>query len=136
MRQLRAVAVLPGGARLVCGYHAMRFDSGDDWLVFFMPPAALGDVEPRVGGYPFGGEGGSLAWRAPLDEWLASLGQIVMRTSPFRVGLIGFETEEPELAAIAAGDPIPGLPSPYCAFLDVRGTEAIYVPAVPAADAR
>jgi len=76
-----------------------------DWLDFYLPLGALGAADPRVGGYPFGDEGGddSSAWRAPIDAWFAELGGQVFAAVPFQLALIGFEMSGATDAATLAG---------------------------------
>ncbi|TYC22462.1 hypothetical protein FXF52_20675 [Micromonospora sp. MP36] len=89
---LRGVVELPSGDRLVCGAVAVREEHGADWLDFYLPLGALGRVDGRVGGYPFlPDDDDSLAWRRPVDDWLASVGRRVYDEVDFRLGLIGFE---------------------------------------------
>ena len=54
---------------------------------------ALGRLDARVGGYPFGPDGGlvSLAWRRPVDDWLIGIARQVARACPFRMAATGFE---------------------------------------------
>ena len=91
--QLRGVVDLPGGGRVVCGAVAVREDAGADWLDFFLPMGALAGAERRVGGFPFGDDGGvaSMVWRRPIDVWLAEVGGRVHTTVDYRLGVIGFE---------------------------------------------
>jgi hypothetical protein len=90
---LRATVVLPTGQRVVCGAVAIRGGGGTDWLDFYVPTEALSRAERRVGAFPFGADGGasSLAWREPIDDWLAGIAAAVFRTDPFRLALIGHE---------------------------------------------
>ncbi|NUP09154.1 MAG: hypothetical protein HOW73_24145 [Polyangiaceae bacterium] len=62
---------------------------GSDWMVFYLPLGALGEIRP-VGGYPFDGADHD-GWRVPLDSWLADLGRAIWKSIPFDLGLIGFE---------------------------------------------
>jgi hypothetical protein len=91
---------LPGGAVSVCGGLAIRMSDGTDWLNLYLPVGALTRTDPRIGGFPFGDDGGpsSLAWRARLDGWLAEVGAEVYREVDFRRALIGLETDEAEIA--------------------------------------
>lgn len=84
---------MPNGNRVVCGCTAVREDDGADWLDFLLPLGALGRANPQVGAFPFGDDGGeaSLAWRHPIDPWLASIGARVYERVAFELGLIGFE---------------------------------------------
>jgi hypothetical protein len=91
---LRGVVGLPSGVQVVCGAVAVRLDEGVDWLDFYVPLGALGEIDPRIGGFPFGDDAGprSLEWRHPLDAWLADIGMRVGDEVPFELALIGFET--------------------------------------------
>jgi hypothetical protein len=91
---LHGVVRLPSGKRIVCGAIALRDLDGRDWLDFFLPLGALGRVDARVGGFPFGSDGGgaSLEWRRPIDEWFVSLASQLMQRLPFALALIGFES--------------------------------------------
>jgi hypothetical protein len=90
---LQGTVQLPGGRRIVCGCVAVREDDGPDWLDFYLPMGALARVDRRIGGFPFGEDGGpgSLAWRRPIDDWLATIGADIFREVDFQLGLIGFE---------------------------------------------
>jgi hypothetical protein len=99
---LRGVVRLPLGRPVVCGCWATRFDEDDpDWLTLYLPLGALARVDRRVGGFPFGPDGGpaSLTWRASLNRWLAGLVNEVFRDVDFRLGLVGFE-------ATRSGNPV------------------------------
>ncbi|WP_371589738.1 hypothetical protein [Streptomyces virginiae] len=90
---LRGTVTLPSGRRVVCGCLAIREDDGTDWLAFYLPVGALSRVDAKIGGFPFGQDGGtvSLEWRRTLDNWLAVVGADIFQEVPFRLGLIGFE---------------------------------------------
>jgi hypothetical protein len=84
---------------------------GPDWLDFYFPVGALTREDRRVGGFPFGPDGGagSLSWRRPLDEWLAQIGRLVYDSVNYRLALIGFEASGQLCAAqLAAREPLPG----------------------------
>jgi hypothetical protein len=94
---IRGTLKLPNGRMVVCGLNAVREEAepphyAPDWLVLGVPLGALIKIEPRVGGYPFGSYDSSLAWRQPIDEWLAVIGSQIFATTNFRLGLIGMET--------------------------------------------
>jgi hypothetical protein len=92
--QLRGTVQLPRGEQVVCGLVVVREEGGSyepDWLDFYIPLGALGRIDSRVGGYPFGDFAESLQWRRPFDDWLADLGRRVYEEVPFRLGLIGVE---------------------------------------------
>ncbi len=90
---LMGVVRLPSGVDVVCGAVAVRLDAGIDWLDFYIPLGALGQTDKRVGGFPFGHDGGpeSLEWRRPIDSWLADVGSRVAEVVPFEFARIGFE---------------------------------------------
>lgn len=97
---LRGTAELPGGQRVVCGSVVIREESAHrDWLDFYIPLGALSRADARVGG--FAGEGGleTLAWRAPIDEWLAGMGRRIYQSATFAYGLIGFDVSGEDLPA-------------------------------------
>ncbi|MDG4809520.1 hypothetical protein O7634_22460 [Micromonospora sp. WMMD1120] len=92
---LRGTVTLPSGDRVVCGGYAHRYDSTDS-VELYLPLGALERIDRRIGGYPFNDRGGveSLAWRAPLDRWLADVAIRVYDEVPFERALIGFEVDE------------------------------------------
>ena len=66
---------------MVCVTHIIRelWSEGyvsHDWLDLCLPTAALGRVDARVGGFPFGDER-SLDWREPIDSWFFEVAQRV-----------------------------------------------------------
>lgn len=91
--QLRGQVQLPGGQQVICAVTAVREDHGDDWLDLSIPLEALGRGDARIGGFPFGPDGGdtSLRWRRPVDDWLARLAGEVRQQTGFRHAVIGFE---------------------------------------------
>jgi hypothetical protein len=98
---LRGTMRLPAGRPIVCGCLAFRYDDSPDWLTFYLPLGALARVDRQVGGYPFSPDSGpaSLAWRSPLDAWLAQIANKVFGDIDFQLGLIGFELDGDHLAA-------------------------------------
>jgi hypothetical protein len=90
---LAGTVKLPDGREVVCGAVAIREEGGADWLDFYLPLGALGDSDSRVGGFPFGEDGGasSRRWREPLDEWLRAVGADVYARVPFLCAIVGFE---------------------------------------------
>jgi hypothetical protein len=88
----RGTVTLPSGARVVCGAFVARYDESDS-VELYLPLGALARADRRIGGYPFGGAGASLRWRAPLDRWLADVAATVHAQVPFRRALIGFEID-------------------------------------------
>jgi hypothetical protein len=97
-RHLRGVVELPAGPQVNCGLLAIRYEGGEDWLYLYLPLAALGRIDARIGAFPFGAdpEASSLAWRRPLDEWLAQLAIKVRCSVSFELALIGMEAETDE----------------------------------------
>ncbi|WP_218148292.1 hypothetical protein [Lentzea xinjiangensis] len=100
---LHGVARPPFGGSVVFGCFSTRFEDAEDWLTLYLPLGALSVAEPRIGGFPFGPEGGarSLSWRASLDTWLAGVAGQVFRQVDFRLGLIGFEVDYVSAAELA-----------------------------------
>lgn len=90
---LRGVTRLPFGLDIVCGAVTVREDNGPDWLDFYVPLGALARNDPTIGGFPFCEDYGvaTLAWRRPVDSWLAAIGSRVYAEVPYRLGLIGHE---------------------------------------------
>jgi hypothetical protein len=92
--QPKSALTLPSGDRVVCSIWAMRLDNGSDWISLDLPLGALIRVDPRIGTFPLGSDGGpqSLSWRRPLDEWLLTVvaAQVFAR-SPFLFALTGFD---------------------------------------------
>ena len=91
---LLGVARIGGRAGIACSTVVIRFDDGIDWIHFSLPMGALGGIFD-VGAFPFA-DGGDLAWRPELDEWLCALGRRVFEAAPFRLALIGSEGGEIE----------------------------------------
>ena len=81
---------------MICAVYALReYPVDDDWLGLYFPLAALGWGDARVGAYPFGRDtSASLAWRRPIDDWLAALAGEVRRAVGFRCAGIGVEVTE------------------------------------------
>jgi len=103
--ELHGIVRLPGGADVVC---AAAMDRGEttDWLSFCLPIGALARADSRLGTYPFGPDGGrgSLRWRRPIDDWLASVAIGIFAEVQFRLGLIGCEAAgEVEAEQLAMG---------------------------------
>ena len=92
---VHGTVALPSGDRVVCGGFVSRYDDVDR-LELYLPLGALGRVEHRIGGFPFDERSGveSLAWRAPLDGWLAAVAAAVHTDVPIHHALVGFEVEE------------------------------------------
>jgi hypothetical protein len=93
---LRGVVGIPGLGELVCGVGLQEFAQGGTWLHFGLPMGALALLDPRIGGFPFGDDGGqrSLEWRLPIDSWLANLALGLNVPTPIDTGVIGFDAPE------------------------------------------
>lgn len=105
---LYGVVPLPNGAPMVCGVVAVREDNGPDWLDFYLPLGALGRADPRSHEHMAGDpdqNSASLAWRRPIDDWLADLGARVYTAVDFRLGLIGNEVSGQIDATTFAANP-------------------------------
>jgi hypothetical protein len=89
-QHLFGIATLPNGKRIACGTCLVREDNGPAWLIFYLPLGALATAY-AVGAYPVDDEAASREWRAPLEEWLAQIGQEVYAAAAFRFGLVGWE---------------------------------------------
>jgi hypothetical protein len=104
---------LPDGRTLPCVVVATRYLNVEQWLDLSIPVGALGASDRRVGGFPFGPDGGSqsLAWRLPIDAWFASLAAQVRQVTGFKQAVIGFEVsgEAVESAAQSPADRFNGI---------------------------
>ncbi|MFJ4109527.1 hypothetical protein [Oerskovia enterophila] len=124
-RQLRGRVLLPDARESACGVLLLR-DAEDaveapgaeqvgavaragHSLVLFLPLAGLASAGVDVGGFPFGDESGgeSLAWRRPLDEWLARIGRVVHASVPFRRAVIGFDVAGDDELPVVTGRSAP-----------------------------
>jgi hypothetical protein len=120
---LRGVVELPTNARIVCGLVTFL---GLDELIFYLPLAALGRCDARVGAYPFEEED-SLLWRRPLDEWFAVVARALYEQLPFRLAMIGFEASD------NTGKPIIEVPAKrYFGYVVPSGNFVTYYPATHA----
>ncbi|MEV0068501.1 MULTISPECIES: hypothetical protein [unclassified Amycolatopsis] len=106
---MRGVVLLPDGTPIVCGVVAIREDSGIDWLDFYLPLGALGRADPRVGAFPYPSEGegalAHLAWRRPIDDWLAEIGRQLYSRVGYSLGLIVHAVSGQVYAADLAEEP-------------------------------
>lgn len=89
---LHGVARIGSRPPIACRTLVIRYDDGLDWLHLCLPIGALECVLP-VGMFPFD-DGGDLAWRPELDEWLCELARRVFQAVPFRLGFVGWEGGE------------------------------------------
>jgi hypothetical protein len=90
---------LPCGQRVNCEVWAEYFGV-DEWkwweeasfyLYLDIPYKALGHLGERVWALELGEVDGSLAWRRPIDDWLAKVAIEVSRSVSFKRGIIGAE---------------------------------------------
>lgn len=124
---LRGVTRLPSGVPVVCGALAVRGGEWTDWLSFFIPLGALERAESRVGSFPIGHEHeASLAWRQPIDDWLAGIGAGVYDAVQFLLALIGYEVSGAVSAEELGADPPE---SRLISYLLPRNGELLYLPA-------
>ena len=100
---LYGIANLPNSARAAWGTSVCRLQDENgallrDFLAFYLPHGALGRTYP-LGGYPFADADQAATWRVPLDEWLVELGRYLYERVPFRLALLGFEVDFPNVSA-------------------------------------
>jgi hypothetical protein len=117
---LRGTLRLPSGVRIVCGSLVYRTED-NDLLELYLPLGALARTDRRIGGYPFDQHSGmeSLAWRSPLDRWLADVAEAIYTQVPFRKALIGFEIDDE--ADVAGNERFAAVARPTCReFLQVK----------------
>lgn len=99
---LQGIARLPNQKRIACGTYTIRYDRGDDWLGFYVPMGALGQVFP-VGGFPFEQKAEQHeVWRRSIENWLVDIGRSVYEVVPFQLALIDFEVDCVDANAIIA----------------------------------
>ncbi len=95
---LRSVVTIPGLGSAVCRIIVVRevhLEPGEapeaDWLDLGLPMGALANLDPRVGGYPFGDTAASRGWREPIEQWLHDVARAVFLRVPFDYAVTGFE---------------------------------------------
>ncbi len=93
---LYGVAQIPGDYGVACGSFCLLHDPANPWLVFYVPLGALSQFLP-LAGYPFGTS--KRDWQPGLDAWLASIGEYLFASVPFKLGLIGHEVAGDTTAA-------------------------------------
>ncbi|MGE4064131.1 MAG: hypothetical protein AB7E79_12260 [Rhodospirillaceae bacterium] len=124
---LYGTANVPNAALIPCGTFTMRdINETDDasgplWLRLCLPMSALGHLDSRIGGYPFG-SGTGRAWREPLDQWLSGVAIRIHAQAPFLAGAVGFEVSSEDFWA--AGDRA----HPDFAMLRPDGDQVRYFP--------
>lgn len=101
------LARLPGGATTACLTTTVREDGdgGRDWFDLCLPTGALGQVDHRVGAYPFNEEATSRGWREPIDLWLADIAGAVAQAAGLELALIGFEVSGQDWLVVDGAPP-------------------------------
>ncbi|MCG6566903.1 hypothetical protein [Tessaracoccus sp. ZS01] len=64
---------------------------GNDWLDLCLPLGALGNLDARVGAYPFDDGSDSSKWRRPIENWFAAIATAVFAATPFVHAITGEE---------------------------------------------
>jgi len=108
---LDAIATIPGLGATLCTVIVVREESfesgvsqyGADWLDLCLPLGALGNLDQRVGAYPFDDTAPSRSWREPIERWFAAIGQAVFRSVPFLHAVTGFEVSGVEPSEVNSG---------------------------------
>lgn len=96
---LNSVADIPGLGSTLASVIVVReeFDDagravlGSDWLDLCLPLGALGNLDQRVGAYPFDHDSDSKVWRQPIEDWFAAIAAAVFAVVPFEYGITGEE---------------------------------------------
>lgn len=108
---LNGVANIPGlGATLASvilvreeSYEAGQTIYGNDWLDLCLPLGALGNLDERVGAYPFDDGSDSSLWRQPIEDWFATIAAAVFSAVPFVYAITGEEVSGVEPSEQSAG---------------------------------
>lgn len=103
--RLYGVARIGGRPPVPCSTIVVRTERESDWIFFYLPIASLASIYP-VGAFPIA-DGGDLAWRSSLDEWLCAIGRRAFEAVPFRLGLVGFDGGDFSDAAAFASSGVP-----------------------------
>lgn len=96
---LNAVAMIPGLGSTLASVIVVREEvdedgravHGNDWLDLCLPLGALGNLDDRVGAYPFDDGSDSKAWREPIEQWFESIARAVFGAVPFVHAITGEE---------------------------------------------
>jgi hypothetical protein len=104
---LNSVAAIPGLGSTLCSVLVVRVETYEpraDWLDLCLPLGALGNLDHRVGPYPFADDTApSRAWREPIERWFEDIGRAVFQSVPFVHAVTGFEVSGVEPAEIKPG---------------------------------
>ncbi|MFZ2510760.1 MAG: hypothetical protein WAW85_06690 [Gordonia sp. (in: high G+C Gram-positive bacteria)] len=96
---LNGVANIPGLGATLASVILVREESyetgqtiyGNDWLDLCLPFGALGNLDDRVGAYPFDDGSDSSLWRQPIEDWFATIAEAVFSAVPFAHAITGEE---------------------------------------------
>ncbi len=96
---LNSVANIPGLGSTLASVIVVREEVddagrvilGNDWLDLCLPLGALGNLDKRVGAYPFDDGSDSKAWREPIENWFAAIASAVFGEVPFVHAITGEE---------------------------------------------
>jgi hypothetical protein len=96
---LNGVANIPGLGATLASVVLVREESyetgqtiyGNDWLDLCLPLGALGNLDERVGAYPFDDGSDSSEWRRPIENWFAAIAAAVFAAIPFVHAITGEE---------------------------------------------
>jgi hypothetical protein len=108
---LHSVATIPGLGSTLCTVLVVREEThesgstryGADWLDLCLPLGALGNLDGRVGAYPFSQEAESRGWREPIERWFAVVATAVFGSVPFVHAITGDEVSGMEPAEVQEG---------------------------------
>lgn len=96
---LHAVAPIPGLGSTLASVILVREETqregitqlGADWLDLCLPLGALGNLDRRVGAYPFDEGRSSRAWREPVERWFSQVAHAVYAAGGFEYAVAGNE---------------------------------------------
>lgn len=96
---LNGVANIPGLGATLASVILVREESyetgqtiyGNDWLDLCLPLGALGNLDRRVGAFPFDDGSDSSNWRRPIENWFAAIASNVFAAFPFVHAITGEE---------------------------------------------
>jgi hypothetical protein len=108
---LHSGATIPGLGSTLCAVIVVReetYDSGvtrfgADWLDLCLPLGALGNLDDRVGAYPFDEGGNSKGWREPIEHWFATVASAVFEAVAFEHAITGDEVSGMEPSEVKDG---------------------------------
>ncbi|WP_244927999.1 hypothetical protein [Nocardioides sp. W7] len=108
---LNAVATIPGLGSSLCVVMVGRAETDDsgvaledaDWLDLCLPLGALANLDERVGGYPFDGDGDTRGWREPIEHWFATVASAVFEAVPFVHAVTDDEVSGSEVPEVQQG---------------------------------